>query len=365
MCQKSIPLLVTIFSAGEASVTIDTPVIGHESPDDLIMSARRKIFHLPMRNDIVPSVKTESHLADDLAVNVFSVTSLTVDSDSSDASKSPGMGRALAKRVSFAPPNPRAKPPANTLSQLELPNIAQSTQNSTEQSSQLLLRAKLSSKNTQDHILVLSFPKIICDYWSSCLFVYQLCDAYSKLEKSSTYRPSMAATRIESKRQVVINSYQKTRGVAKKDAASRLLQKRAQGNQLLLKGVYTPPFPSRLNFQQVAQRESQLLLMLSREKLWTFWESMVTAVIRRQRGPNRVKVVPPIRIPSGLGEKVTKTRPQTSRLRPLTASRNRPTTAKRGSGLHGDLSREAMAGPKTKFHYLKVPICQLKYACML
>lgn len=340
-------------------MTLESPVIGHESPDDLIMSARRKLFHLPMRNDIVPSAKTEGHYqADDLAMNVFSVTSVTTGSDSSDASKSPGMGRALGKKVSFAPPNPpHIKPSRTTLPQLGLPNIDPSLLD-TEQPSQLLLRAKLSSKNAQDHILVLSFPRIVCDYWSSCLFVYQLSDAYSKLEKSSSYRPSLAAARIEHKRQAVINSHHKTRGATsiKKDAASRLLQKRAQGNQLSSKGVYAPPFPSRLSFQQVARRESQLLLMLSREKLWTFWESMVTAVIRRQRGPNRVKVVPPIRIPSGLGEKMTRTRPQTSRLRPLTASRTRPGTARRGPpGLHGDLSRETMTGPKTKFHYLKVP----------
>lgn len=345
-----------VLSVGEASVTLESPVIGHESPDDLIMNARRKCFPLPMRNDIVPSARGESCPADDLAVNVFSVTSVTGGSDSSDASRSPGMGRTLSKRVSFLPPNPLVKPPPTILPQLGLPNIDLSLQDSA-QSAQPLLRAKLSSKNTQDHILVLSFPRIVCDHWSSCLFVYQLCDAYSKLEKSSAYRPSLAATRIEDKRQVVIKSHQRIRGVTntKKDSTSRLLQKRAQGPQLSFKGAYVPPFPSRLSFQQVAQRESQLLLMLSREKLWTFWESMVTAVIRRQRGPNRVKVVPPIRIPSGLGEKVTKTRPQTSsRLRPLTASRNRPATAKRGSGFHGDLSRETMMGPKTKFHCFKV-----------
>ncbi len=335
-------------------MNLDSPVVGHEHPDDLIMNARRKIFHLPVRNGMVPSTEDSNPPTDDLAMTVFSMTSV---SDSSNASKSPGTGRALSKRVSFAPPNPLPDKP--TLPP-PLPSIDQSSQ-STEESSSLLLRAKISSKSYQEHILVLSFPRIVCDYWSSCLFTFQLCDAYTKLEKSSTYRPGPAATRIDNKRQAVIKAHDRTRtgGLTNKrrDAASRLLQKRAQGKQLLLKGVYTPSFPSRLNFQQVAQRESQLLLMLSREKLWTFWESMVTAIIRRQRGPNRVKVVPPIRIPSGLGERVTRTRPQTSRLRPLTASRNRPGTARRGTaGLIGDVSREALTGPKTKFHCLKVQL---------
>ncbi len=344
------------FSTGEVSVNLDSPVVGHEHPDDLIMNARRKIFNLPTRNGMVPSTDN-SHptTTDDMTMSVFSVTSVTNGSDSSDASKSPGIGRALGKRVSFAPSNP---PPDKPALPPQLPSIDQSA-NATEESSPLLLRAKISSKSSQDHILVLSFPRIICDYWSSCLFIYQLSDAYSKLEKSSTYRPSHAATRIENRRQAVIKAHDKIRNGGstnkRRDAASRLLQKRAQGKQLSLPGVYTPQFPGRLNFQQVAQRESQLLLMLSREKLWTFWESMVTAIIRRQRGPNRVKVVPPIRIPSGLGEKLTRTRPQTSRLRPLTASRNRPGTARRGTGgLLGDVSREALTGPKTKFHCLKV-----------
>lgn len=324
------------------------------------MNARRKIFQLSMKTTIVQSSTNRSR-DDDLVINAFSLTSVA-GSDVSDKSKSPASMRGLHKRVSFAPPSQAVNlPAANTTvmpgAMPQLPSIGHTPH--TEDTTPLLFRAKISSKGLHEHILVLSFPRIVCDFWSSCLFSHQLSDAYAKLEKCASYRPSLVASRIESKRLAVINAHDKMKScgaTSRRDAASRLLQKRAQVSQQTAKGTYIPPFPSFLRFQQVAQRENQLLLMLSREKLWGFWESMVTAIIQRQRGPNRVKVVPPIRIPSGLGEKISKTRPQTSRLRPLTASRNRPQTAKRGSGFVGDVgvTRETLAGPKTKFQYMKV-----------
>ena len=113
--------------------------------------------------------------------------------------------------------------------------------------------------------------------------------------------------------------------------------------------------PAAVHFRQVAFREHQLLLIRPREKLWSFWQSMVTAIIRRRRGPPRIKVVPPVRIPSGLGE-VNRTfgaaRPTTARLRPLTA-RNRPQTG-RTRQLGETQSQESLSGPKKSFHFFKV-----------
>ena len=45
-----------------------------------------------------------------------------------------------------------------------------------------LVRAKLLQYSPQDHLLVLSFSRLICDYWSSCLFLQQLSKAYAQLE---------------------------------------------------------------------------------------------------------------------------------------------------------------------------------------
>ena len=45
-----------------------------------------------------------------------------------------------------------------------------------------LMRAKLLQYSQQDHLLVLSFSRLVCDYWSSCLFLQQLSRTYTQLE---------------------------------------------------------------------------------------------------------------------------------------------------------------------------------------
>jgi hypothetical protein len=193
----------------------------------------------------------------------------------------------------------------------------------------------------------------------------QLSDLYSQLEKSSNYRPSMAAKKIESKRRSVMEAYDKEKrrtGHGRKvDAATRMMLKRTQQPSRVPSEVsYVPMVNAKLKFPQVAQREKQILIMFSRDQLLAFWEGVVTTTIRRERGMNRTKIVPPIRIPSGLGEMAPLSayrRPQTSRLRPLTASRTRPVTARRqGGGAFGEVGfpREALLGPKSKFHFIKV-----------
>lgn len=361
VCTCYIVYCLNKYVGENAVININSPIIGHEQPQDLLINARRKIFQLEMKTNLVQSTMNESNYDNDIIVNAFSSTSVVV-SDCSDKSKSPSIVRSHHKRVSFAPPSQTRNAPGmniiiNPSTYPQLPSIGQNTH--VDDTVSLLVRAKLSSKGLHEHVLILSFPKIVCDFWSSCLFSHQLSNAYTKLEKTASYRPSLTASRIERKRQAVINAHEKMKNsssTSRRDAASRLLQKRAHVSHQVKNEIYIPPFPSRLHFSQIAQRENQLLLMLSREKLWYFWESTVTAIIQRQRGPNRIKVVPPIRIPSGLGEKCSKTRPQTSKLRLLTASRNRPQTAKRELGLWGDvgMSREALAGPKTKFQYIKV-----------
>ena len=45
-----------------------------------------------------------------------------------------------------------------------------------------LMCAKLLQYSQQDHLLVLSFSRLVCDYWSSCLFLQQLSRTYTQLE---------------------------------------------------------------------------------------------------------------------------------------------------------------------------------------
>ena len=247
----------------------------------------------------------------------------------------------------------------------QLPSLAPSQAREEERVRSVLLRARLVSSSSSRHILVLSFARIACDFWSSCLFLQQLTDLYSKLEKAASYRPSLAAKKLESKRHEVINAYEKEKrrnGQGRRlDAATRLLQKRAQQMSKNETQDYVPMYSAKLTFSQVGQREKQLLVMAPHDQLLAFWEGVVTATIRRERGTNRTKVVPPLRVPAKLGEVAPVVgnyrRPQTSRLRPLTASRTRPMTARRqGGGVFGDtgFTREALLGPKTKFHFIKV-----------
>ena len=353
-------------------VNLESPVVGHEKPEDLVMMARRKLFHLPMSNNLVAiSPDSES----DGLPNVLSIVSVA-GSEVHVGERSPTLAHGtIRKKVSFAAlqqsPLALRRDQSSAQHATEVPQLPSLLQapSADDKDAPLLMRAKLVSKGVHEHILVLSFPRIVCDFWSSCLFAKQLADAYIVLEKSASYRPSLAAMRIENKRQHVVNAHERSKfggKGGKMNAAARLMQKR---NQQANQSKQSPLHPARLHFQQVAKRESQLLLMLPKEKLWEFWESMVTATIRRQRGPNRIKLVPPVRIPKGLGDKKSTVisttsrggRPQTSRLRPLTASRNRPMTASRrggGSGVFADVatSREALLGPQTKFHFIKVSI---------
>ena len=82
---------------------------------------------------------------------------------------------------------------------------------------------------------------------------------------------------------------------------------------------------------------------MSKEKLWSFWQATVTAIIKRALGPSRLKVVPPVRLPSQLGE--GKLRPKTSKSRPLTARRTK---------ILGSDKSNAQFGLVSSFHFIKV-----------
>ena len=223
-----------------------------------------------------------------------------------------------------------------------------------------LIRAKLISFTSSDHLLILSFSRVVCDYWSSCLFIQQLSHAYGLLEKKSSYRPSLAVVRTINKRQEAINNAELIRSKAgyKKNKLPDVRGRLTQYGGNVVQNGYHPICPPRAHFQQMAMRENLLLLIKTKERLRAFWESVITVTIRRTRGPPRIKVIPPIRIPNGFGE-ITRTtgfaRPTTARLRPLTA-RNRPQTARRGSGFGMDgVSLESLNGPKKGLLFIKIP----------
>ncbi len=356
---------------GVKRVELDMPVVGHEQADDLILNARRKLFPISVEECATPTSEI------DALTGVLSL--VNASAENSPTISGAGAKQSRRRMVSFAsdhPPNNGISkdndgigqdPDMTRISQLpHLPPIVGVAGNSAdEQKVQPLLRAKLVSVSSARHTLVLSFPRIICDFWSSCLFVQQLTDCYGKLEKCANYRPSLTARKAEKKRQGVMDAYEKERRKNNiRDPAAALLKRRAAATTADVSTEFSPMVAARVQFQQVALRERQLLLMAPRESLYAFWEAVVTTTIKRSRGTNRMKMVPPVRIPSGLGDKLPalqnlgpRGRPQTSRLRPLTATRNRPMTGRRQmGGAAGDVgvSRETLLGPKTKFHFIKV-----------
>lgn len=350
--------------ADTVEVAIESPPVGHERPSELITIARRKLFQLTVEQQALhtsPLAEREEEGEERGPGQVDCPFDDKMSIVSFNSPETKPRVRSGAKMVKFQ------APVAETLSKgtksTTLPSLA-AAQKKTE-SSPLLMRVKLVQRSTQEHVLVLSFPRVVCDYWSSCLFVQQLADAYGKLEKSS--KPSLAAIRVDAKRKEVLGAYEQLhlqgRGRGRlprlptqpRDPTSRLIHKRNLRSQDCSTEQFVPMFPPAVHFRQVAMREHQLLLIRSQEKLWAFWQSMVTATIRRRRGPARIKVVPPVRIPSGLGE-VTRTlgaaRPTTARLRPLTA-RTRPQTG-RTRQLGESLAQEPLTGPKRAFQFLKV-----------
>ena len=329
--------------------------MGHEKPEVVIVNARRKLFSVTMCTDLACDDSEEGEEEVGRLLSVVSVVSSKNSDDSKEKTKQRSLLPSVAKKsVTFGD---------TTAMQHEglasaKPQLPLASSNFPRDHPTLLLRARLVRRSTQESIFILSFSRLVCDYWSSCLFIQQLADAYARLEKSSTQRMSLAAKRIEAKKKVLTGKYGRTGGTAQPRGMRDLPAGRLHSQQAGVAGAtsafsYKPAVPARLGFQQVALREKQLLKFVSKEKLWQFWDSMITATIQRQRGPNRVKVVPPVRIPSGLGEKVTSSvRPQTSRVRPFTA-RSRPQTGKK---LAGDMATgwSTLAGPKTDFHFIKV-----------
>ena len=329
---------------GPVSVNLESPVVSHEKPEVLVTNARRKPFPLPMRNDLVAGGDGDE------GGKVLSIVSLasSKSSDDSEEGKPPKrrhLPSAVKKSVTFGQITQLQEERDEKSVQRALPVTQEE-----EMTRAVLMRARLVQESVREATLVLSFPRIICDFWSSSLFVRQLAEAYGQLERASG-----ASRRIEASRREVVSrfghrrpAHYKSRGLGREVGRAAVCLGEIGGEER-----YRPSLPAQLSFQQVSLRERQMLKFVSREKHWAFWEGLLTAVIRRQRGPNRVKVVPPVRIPSGLGEKVPRApRPQTSRLRPLTG-RGRPQTGRR---LVGDAAggRDTLAGPRTEFHFIRV-----------
>lgn len=282
--------------------------MSYERPAELITLARRKLFTLHLKQK--EAVTVEETLCNDIECTAN-------ETDSIDEASLPSLTQCEEKKE-------------------ETGNACQ------------LVSAKLVTKSSQDFVLILSFSRIIADYWSSCLFVHQLVDMYGKLEKSPTYKPSMAALRQAKLRQDTFKSFESIRTRGSSRGSFRALTKRPLPPSPLISKELKPSVNALVSFLQVAMREKEILIIKSKERLYNFWQNSITAILKRTRGPPRVKVIPPLRIPTGHRE-VTRpeNHPMTSRLRPLTG-RARPITARKIS------IDQSLTGPSSGTQYIKV-----------
>lgn len=180
---------------------MESPTFSGEKPQDAIIFARRKLFQLPIQEIATISEDEVEHEAASKGLSSLGVcdTQTTVPFE-----REAGVAPNTAVQSDWQHKG------EDTL--MRLPQISRSGWRDSQKYSQAtlgmeqklalsmgsncttLLHAKLLSKSPQEHYLILSFPRIVADYWSSALFAQQLSDAYTQLEKVSApglthYRP--------------------------------------------------------------------------------------------------------------------------------------------------------------------------------
>jgi len=135
------------YLAGKVSVNLESPIVGYENPQDLVTNARRKIFPLTMRSDLVVN---EGEGGEDLSIGMSLASLEGHYGDPPD--KMPVQPNLKKKSVPFAnPPQDPPKSHAAPLPALNLPGPS-------SESSPLLVRARLVTTSPLERILVLSCP---------------------------------------------------------------------------------------------------------------------------------------------------------------------------------------------------------------
>jgi hypothetical protein len=160
-----------------------------------------------------------------------------------------------------------------------------------------LFRSQLFSHGPFDHTLILTFPRIVCDFYSASLFIRQLASVYSVEE----YRPSKDSS-IRNK--ALLKRWSKNFLVAPKplvpvDSNSQK-NPNAQGTWFGNRKRQSVLVSSQLKFKQIALRELELERSLSNERLWSLWWSSATKTVKTHQGQVKVKPVPYVKLPAHL-----------------------------------------------------------------
>lgn len=185
----------------EASVPLESPACSGEKPQDAVIFARRKLFQLPIQ-EIPTSSEDKMDQTGSRGFNHLGDQHIqTASPPEREAAMVPStaMQSDWQKRGDDAPkrlpqlPHQHGKSDSKGCSQATF-GMEQRTIPSKGSNFSTLLHAKLLTKSPQEHYLILTFPRIVADYWSSALFSQQLTNAYTQLEKVSGpgltyYRP--------------------------------------------------------------------------------------------------------------------------------------------------------------------------------
>lgn len=181
---------------------MESPTFSGEKPQDAIIFARRKLFQLPIQEIAASNEDEGEHEAVSKGLSSLGVcdTQATVTFER-EAVVAPNTAvrsdwhhrEDTLKRLPHITRDRSGWRDSQKYSQATL-GMEQKSPLSMESNCTTLLHAKLLSKSPQEHYLILSFPRIVADYWSSALFAQQLSDAYTQLEKVSApglthYRP--------------------------------------------------------------------------------------------------------------------------------------------------------------------------------
>ncbi|XP_062515342.1 uncharacterized protein LOC134190835 isoform X2 [Corticium candelabrum] len=159
-----------------------------------------------------------------------------------------------------------------------------------------LFRSQLLSHNIFDHTLILTFPCIVCDFWSSSFFARQLAAAYAVEE----VRPTKDGSKGNRE---ALKRWSKNFLVAAKPMANVSYRTNPQFGQHCFGARnkrFNPLRSSKINFMQVAWRELEISVVLSKERQWSLWETLATKTVRNVHGIQRVKTVAHVKLPTHL-----------------------------------------------------------------
>ncbi|XP_065187147.1 uncharacterized protein LOC135817807 [Sycon ciliatum] len=171
----------------------------------------------------------------------------------------------------------------------------------------LWLRAKVISTSTQEHLLVLSSPSFVSDYWSLSMLFMSICKAYTALERQHAGNDKRSAAGASKRMTRTRSTNSRMQSLPMHGAVMKSPSRMA--GQSSIQDHYARHAPAKtaassttvagsgVRFQEVAMREAELLQLRSRGKLWELWEAQSTLTVLTRQGQKKSKPAPVLQLP--------------------------------------------------------------------